>query len=431
MAALTFPSAALFVAIWIVSRHRRSSALISDVFVIAFMIIYFPFFLMNTSADMKLNTPPFQEAVVYRSVLGMITFMGGGAIIFATRRVFSRSAPSLLIDVSDVFLSRSGAIALVMSLVLFGALMTTSTFQAFRLHTLWWISGELSAGQYAYLRRINSGPFLDGVIGRLRFSLMPILFLFCIAPLCQRGSVIRTSMVAAGFFVALPLSLSKLPFIYYVGYLVLLAVLLRLEEPLTIKKTVVFAIVGAAGAPIMIAALYLVQYKGAVGYQSIYDEPIRLAVDRIWGESYSVVLRYFATYPDRLDYSGWSGFDWISKMMGLGFRNPDIEVAQTILGPDSGSNPGIFFLAGYAAFGFPGVAAFSVLGFSVLWILDEIGDLFRTRICHQIYFAIMSLNVLFLLQIALQTTLFSYGLAIVPPIMLILDRIMVRYVVRL
>jgi hypothetical protein len=174
----------------------------------------------------------------------------------------------------------------------------------------------------------------------------------------------------------------------------------------------------------VLAVLYMLQYYGTEGYTTL-DRPLRLAVERIWGESYSIVLRYLAVYPDQLPFAGWSGIATIAKMLGLTARYPDIEVSTVLNGADSGSNPGVFFLGGYATFGVVGLASFAVLGFLILWTIDEIDNALRTDIAHRVYFAVMAVNCLFLLQIPLQTALVTYGLAIVPLLLFLIDRLLV------
>lgn len=93
---------------------------------------------------------------------------------------------------------------------------------------------------------------------------------------------------------------------------------------------------------------------------------------------------------------------------------PDVEVARTLLGPDSGSNPGAFFVSGYAAFSYLGIIIFSFLGFGLVWILEEIQQLIQTPVLRAAYFSTVGMNVIFLNQIALQTALITYGLAVIP-----------------
>jgi hypothetical protein len=423
MAWLKSLGVAIFLGCWIISRPRHSQVTITDIFVLALLVIFLPYFLFNPSAITTFNTTPFEAKAVATSQQAFIAFLAAGSIVFLIRWRIGTAAPNSRIDVGDQITSRASLIASAAAVLIFIALLFFQEFVGFRLDTLRWITGEIAGQQYRSLRQLFSGGLLlDGVLGRLRYSLFPILFLLMLVPLIYRGSAVRSAIIAVLFFVALPLSFAKLPFIYFAGYLFLLVVLAKVER-FTLSTAAIASCVGIVSTVLLISILYTFQYRGANGYAFIFDQPISLAFDRIWGESYSIILRYISVYPDQLPFAGFQGINLSAKLLGLAFRNPDLEVATTLLGPDSGSNPGIFFLIGYAAFGFGGVIVFSVAGFVLLWILDEIDNRLRTELCHQVYFSVMAMNCLFLLQLAFQTTLLSYGLAIVPVLMWGLDRV--------
>ncbi|MFJ3058445.1 hypothetical protein [Herbaspirillum sp. NPDC087042] len=125
-------------------------------------------------------------------------------------------------------------------------------------------------------------------------------------------------------------------------------------------------------------------------------------------------------------YTGWSGINMLAKVFGLVPRLPDIEVARTLLGPDSGSNPGIYFLGGYAAFGMGGLCLFAALGPLLLWMLDLLGRRIRAAPLRATFLAVVGMNGVFLNQIALQTALVTYGLALLPLVLFGLDLVVCR-----
>lgn len=80
----------------------------------------------------------------------------------------------------------------------------------------------------------------------------------------------------------------------------------------------------------------------------------------------------------------------------------------------------------YAAFGMGGLCLFAVLGPLLLWMLDLLGRRIRAAPLRATFLAVVGMNGVFLNQIALQTALLTYGLAVVPLLLFVLDRVLCR-----
>jgi len=417
-------SVAAFAWGWASSKRRLQATSVSDAFCLAFLVIFLPYFFINPGALSSWHDLTFPDAVIARGQYAIIlTLVLGGAIFFIRGRV-GRGAPRPRLAVEGrVVLGLAIGSAVIAVAILLAILLMPDLFK-FRWATWRWIAGDVNGNENAPLRRMFSGGLYDEVLARLRFTVMPVLLLFIIAPLLRRRYWIAAALAAIVFFVSLPLSMSKLPFVVFAAYLLLFGGLHVIHE-MSIGRIALFAIVAVAGLVIALASLYMLQYFHSPGYTT-FARPLQLAAERIWGEGYSIMLRYLAVYPDRLPFAGWSGIATVAKLVGLAPRFPDIEVANTLIGDGTGSNPGVFFLGGYAAFGEAGLVAFIVLGWLMLWAVDEIGAALKTELVYKVYVAVMAVNCLFLLQIALQTALVSYGVAVVPALLFVIDRLLAR-----
>jgi hypothetical protein len=350
------------------------------------------------------------------------------AVGFSVRYLAERQIPLIAKTYSELsapklapFLALAVGICSIIALAL---LLLSPVFRDFRFTVLKFFSFQLASGEYRILR--NTGYtdswLIEGLLGRLRFTIFPIFFCLAVYPFLRKGYRIFAAIAAITFFLSFPASLSKLPVFFFLGYMTLL-LLQRIPRILDIAWMSIFTMVASGLLIACLATLYLAQYQGAISQGEV--DPLHLAIERIWGEPFSIVVRYFAVYPDRLPFTGWSGINLAAKAIGLDPRLPDIEVARTILGPDSGSNPTVYFLGGYAAFGTVGLCLFAFLGVMLLWVLDITGRRIHTAPLRATYFAVVGMNVMFLNQIALQTALVTYGLAIAPAVIFVLDRLVV------
>jgi hypothetical protein len=423
MIALKLLSAACFLIFWWRSK-RSSSAQVSDFFILSFLIIFLPGYIFMPTGETTLNALDLSDEAALAAGYGFSLALICGAVVFYLRQRLRPSSekferpkstpphgPSLFWSIC----------AIAASLLIFALLMLNTEFRDFKWNALRYLTINLDGPEYRTLRgkAYEQSWVVESLVGRLRFTLFPVLLCLVIYPFLIRKRYIYALIASLIFFVILPGSLSKLPILFFAGYVALLFVQQR-RALLDIESLTILSIVSSGLMVGILSLLYFGQYRIAIMSGTL--QPVPLALERIWGEPYSIIVRYFAVYPEMKSFTGFSGINLIAQAIGVPVRMPDIEVARTVLGPDSGSNPGVFFVGGYAAFGFFGIAVFSFIGFGLLWLLDEIQTLIQTPILRATYFATVGMNVIFLNQIALQTALITYGLAVIPIIILLLDR---------
>ena len=414
----------IFVLAWLRSRRSRSVE-VSDFFVLSFLTIYIPGFLFHPSGETTLNALDLPDAAARRGEVGMMVVLALGAMTLTVRRYLEQKVPLLRVSgarISSTRLSNAlGLGSLAVAVICFSFLLLNPEFRDFKQNVLKFFTFRLAGNVYRTLRNMGyeDSWLIEGAIGRARYTIFPILFCLTLYPLLAARRLVVAVIVACALFILLPASLSKLPIFLFAGYAALLF-MSRFPRSLDMTWVSLMAIVAVSLVVTTLILLYVAQYKESVATGAV--QPLNFAIERLWGETYSIVVRYFAVYPEVLPYTGWDGINLVAKLIGGRPRYPDIEVAQTLLGPDSGSNPGAFFLGGYAAFGMPGLCIFAVLGPLILGGLDIVGRKIRTAPLHATYFAVIGMNTLFLNQIALQTALVTYGLAVIPVIIFVMDR---------
>ena len=425
MTALKILIIALFVWAWLKSRSSRTAE-VSDFFVISFLAVYMPGFLLNPSGSTSLNALSLPQSAVVRAETAMLVVLGLGSVVMLLRCLVHRKLPirgPVVVMTPPPRLSTVLAwSAAGVSALVFCALLLNPEFRSFKLDVAKFFTFQFYGNEYRVLRNVRYADvwLLEQALGRARFTLFPVLFCLVIYPLLKGRHLLIAAAAALVFFIALPASLSKLPVFFFLGYAALL-VAARWPRLQDIGWISVMALVAGLLGVTMLILLYSAQYQASVINGAVL--PLNLAIERIWGEPYSIVVRYFAVYPDMLPFTGWNGIGAIANLLGLPPRLPDIEVARTLLGPDSGSNPGAFFLGGYASFALAGLCVFAALGWLMLWALDLVGRAIRVPALKATYTAVIGMNVLFLNQIALHTALLTYGLAVVPVLIFIIDRV--------
>jgi hypothetical protein len=427
MIALKVSLLIVFASSWVFSKKSRLLEP-SDFFVPSFLVIYAPGFLFNPSGHTDLNGLSLPDAAIWNSELGFMLALLAGTLGFGIRFIVEQRMPWITESVQSLSSPPPRVIAFAaaaISFCLFVLLLQSTEFRDYRLSVARFFTFDLSSGEYRVLRNLGyaDSTLLEGLMGRLQFTLFPVCFCLIIYPLLDRRRVFAAIVVAVTYFLLLPASLSKMPALFFLGYFLLL-VLIRLRIELDITRLFVLTIFASAALVLFLVLLYLSQYQGQIS--NGYLDPVKLAIERLWGEPFSIVVRYFAVYSEMLPFTGWSGINLLAQAIGLSPRLPHLEVARALIGPDSGSNPSVFFMAGYAAFGFVGLGVFSLLGILLLWILDIVGRKISIEPIRATYFAVIGMNAMFLNQIALQTSLVTYGLAVVPPGLLLLDRLLAR-----
>jgi hypothetical protein len=417
----------IFVAAWLSSRKNHRALSITDIFVLALLIIYVPYFVANPSAQSSWHAIGFSNNTIFEADIGLSLMFSVGAISLFLNGQLTRRHPSERAFIRNPRREfRAGLAAIIVSvIILFTLLMVSEEFYNFRVIAFRFITGGLGSEDYHVARRLvfENVFVLDQVVGRLRFSIMPILFIF-ISSLFLRGGKMKLAALSGFlFFLMLPMSLSKLPFVYYIAYFTMFLFAYHGKiNNIGLGRIVLMSIGSVLATLLLLAILYRFQYSGLEGYENIFDKPASLAFERFWGESYSVVLRYFEAYPDKLRFTGWSGIGLIATLFDLEFRNVNIEVPYYFFGfGATTSNPGLFILSGYAGFGYLGIIIYSFLTFILVFALEGLHKKIRSRLISATFFAVLAVNVTFLVQVPLPTALLTYGLGTIPIILLILD----------
>jgi len=411
---------------WAYSRKIGSLSIV-DIFCVALLAIYVPNFIFNPSATLSWAVLTFSSDATISAEVGIILmFISGSVVLFIYGASARKSGQSTVLqnNVAHSILPKMGMTA---SLLLFLGFAVLPGFIAYKTDGVTFLFGGLDNEAYSQIRRvIYDGNFSVEMLNRIRFSLLPIVFLFICVRIVRFGNFISSSVLLLIFFVALPMSLSKLPFVYYLGY-VLIFYLHYNGNFRNFSLIKIFSYVSGALISVILfmSILYMLQYKDVSGFDSIFDRPINLAVERVWGENYSIVLRYFSVYPNSLPFSGFSSISSFASLFGMDYRNPDTEVPEYFFGKGVlTTNPGVFILSGYAGFGYLGVVVYSIFAFSIVLFLDGFHRRIKNRELYSVYFAAIGVNCTFLAQIALPTALLSYGLCVIPFILYFVDRVL-------
>lgn len=422
-------SLAFFTFTWLKIRSKVNNADVNliDVFSVGLILVVVPYSLIDPMGKTLYGQiENYAVASFEAQKILAITFIVGGCVLWINSWL-STTRAMFLVDLPPEMESRISWSAVGCSILLLFVLLSQDEFIYFRLVTFKFLMGELTEVEYSNLRnKILTGTWLlDEVLGRIRFAVLPILFCLIITPLLRAGRAMMAGIWAVLFFLAIPLSLAKLPFFYYAGYLVVTWILVS-SHKFSFKKLIsLWVIISIVGFCTLIF-LYVIQEGLAL---NDFRTLLRTAIQRIWGEPYAVILRYCATYPNLLSFTGVDGIGIFAKLLGLKHRIPDLEVFWALYGINNyGSNPGYFVLGGYAAWGLLGVAGFSFLGFVYVCLLDRVFEVLHLNLIRQIFKAILMLNVLFLLQVSLQTTLITYGLFVIPCILFFLDLYLSRVI---
>jgi len=411
--------------------RSKSSKVIepSDFFFVSFLVIYIPGFLGNPSGNSVYNQLALSPVAARNAEIGLSLAMIVGIVVLNLRRfverrfaLLSRTQPY---ESNERTLLSMSIVAASISILIAVTLAFEPSFIEYKDYVLQFFSMRLSGVAYRFIRVywFYDSFVVNSVLERARYTIFPILYILSLSYFLLRGRIFISLICAAVFFLVLPASLSKLPVIIYAGYFVTFY-LTKYPRLLTVGWLLIMSVIVSVLLVEGLSLLYIAQYTESVSYGTV--SPINLAFQRLWGEPYSIIVRYYEVYPKMQIFTGWDGISLIARLIGHDTRMPDIEVPVRVLGPDSGTNPAVFFLAGYAAFGQLGLTIFAFIGFAGLWLIDLIGRQLRFSVIRSAYLAVMGVNILFLNQIALQTALLTYGLGLIPLVLLAVD-VALRY----
>lgn len=415
----------LFVAAWIYSRRGTSQLTITDVFVATLLTILVPYFLFNPAASSQWTPLTFPPDTILRSEIGIMMMLATGCTVLLLRGRVTPAGRRASEPMSRLTVPR-GIIgsALLISVSVFLVLCFYPPFLRFRFLTLEFLFGNLDATEYQIARRVGfaDDTLIADVLSRLRFSIFPVLYILVFAGLWSMRQRAAALISAAAIFLLLSMSFAKLPILYYIGYGALFALAGR-SRVMNVSKITGLVTLATISVLMLMSILYTIQYSSISGFSVFYDRPLSLAVERVWGESYSAILRYFHVYPERLSYAGVSSISMLASTLGIEYRNVDLEVPYYFFGRGVlTSNPAMFVAGGYASFGYVGIIVYSAVSFVLVTILDRFHGRIRNPFLARCYFAVVGVNVTFLAQVALPTTLLTYGLAVVPVTFLLVDR---------
>lgn len=303
----------------------------------------------------------------------------------------------------------------------------SSQYINFRYQVVSFMLGQLSPSEYRYARRLDyaESVLIMDVIGRLRYSIFPPLFAFCVTFLSVKRGMTAGFILGLILFTLLPASLSKLPFVTYLAYFFL--IYLAISGKIWILKSNVFILSSIAGfffVILMLGGLYFVQYPNL--YQTISDFPkaLDLALYRTAMNLYAAYLAHFKVYPGKLDFTGFSSISMLNFITGS-VRNIDLEVAAEFVGISGArftSFPTTFIGAAYASFGYLGIIIFSVIVALYLIFLDQFATRLRNPIVRLSYLSTIMVNATFLNHLPAPPVFITYGLILIPATTWAVDR---------
>lgn len=290
--------------------------------------------------------------------------------------------------------------------------------------------GRIDAESYQIARRVTfvNDTFIGSIIGRLRYSIYPILYVGTMFFFIRKFNFLICAACAVFLTILGPASLSKAALVVFMAYF-LIAFLLEREHlrPFRAINVIISLSITLPTMILILSLIYFMQYRNE--FTSFADLPkaMDLSFYRLFVAIYQGLLQYFATFPGRGGYAGFSSISMLAPLFGLPTRDLDTEVAINFLGPVAGtmtSFPTIFIGNAYASFGYLGVAVFSIGVALFLMLVDTWLVRIRNRYVRIIYLATMTINVAHFAVLAAPAALITYGCGIIPIVLVLCDRLM-------
>jgi hypothetical protein len=274
------------------------------------------------------------------------------------------------------------------------------------------------AAAYQRIRRVDYAEsfLIDGIIGRLRYSvnaLMFVLMLICLIQLLWHKMFAIMICLVPGFL--LICSISKLPYIYFMIYALISVVAFNHEMLADMSRQLRVFLGGIFVFVVGLLALYSFQYEGLENQSFGRYDLIQLAIYRVFVANYDGLLAYIYAYPGILPFTGFPSLTGISQFFGFDPVDHSIEIVKAISPQSFGltSYPTIFIGAAYADLGWLGIAILSVfVGFYVSWLGGSVERL-RCGNLRNAAAVVLTLNTQFFLAVPATTTLFTYGMVTV------------------
>lgn len=299
-------------------------------------------------------------------------------------------------------------------------------YLAYKNEVFSFLSAQITAEDYRDARRILfvGDPVIE-IVSRLRYGVLPVFFVgLCILAVRRLGNFVGFAVAAVAFSIG-PASMSKAPIFVYLAYFLLAAFLVKgVRWPMKPRNFFATLAVAIPSLLLMLAGVYFLQY----GFQARdFISAIDTAYYRLFLATYDGLLRYMTAYEG--GDVGLAGLPFLVSLFGEETRNLDTEVAYLFLGSTRGqytSFPTIFIGNAYASFGYAGVAAYSFVVAWALWLIDKGFVMVRNRDLRIVYYATMTVNVLFFAVLAAPTAFLTYGCAILPLMVLGADRLLAQ-----
>lgn len=264
---------------------------------------------------------------------------------------------------------------------------------------------------YTELRRIVfAETAYEKLAGRLRFSATAVLFALIIAVgIRSKIKWYFTAGIAFLLFAVCASHMSKFSALYYGllgGWIVALC---RTQAHIVILrvKSLLITLTALLLAFIMLGLLYRMQYADAMagGYFGL-DDIARLLLYRPFFAVGDALHLWFETFPP---YLGLSSVGLFEPIFSIEFIDPTVLVPGNVLGSDMTTMQTGFIGSGYAAFGYIGIAVYSVLVGFVVWTITVVPFVFLSGVLRVVAIAVLSLNTYFLTTRQLHTALMSGG----------------------
>lgn len=299
---------------------------------------------------------------------------------------------------------------------------------------------------YNELRRdvFGGDAALHQIHGRLRYSVTAGLFCVLLATGLYLEKYKRfTYGLAFALFMAGALSFSKLPFVWFLLYAVLVFFLVKqargiqdvllddllgkrraprdVQQLKRRKKRVVISVLLCFSALI---GLYYFQYRenierGTYGFTDIFDT----ALYRLFLVNADMFKHYVAHYPEHTNYLGGGSSVILSSLLGVEHSPPHSYLANVVYGMPHTTWPTWFIGDAYADFGLPGVAVVAFLVGVFVEILSRLATTIRTPPLRVAYVVACGLNTAWFVQLGAPTTLLTGGLGVLPFMFLLLDKL--------
>lgn len=310
-----------------------------------------------------------------------------------------------------------------------GALLVYPPYLQFKTQVWAFLIGNINADDYQVARRITYAEdnFIISVVGRLRYTVFPVLFVGAILHARTGRGLLSTSALAIVAFAVGPASFAKAVLVIFLAYFVIAITLQSgIRKPFTTIVAVPMIVVSLLFVQIILTLVYFLQYTDSLFGLEGFIQASDIAYFRIFGANYNGLLLYLEAFP-----SGGVGFGALSfsSLWGAPQRSLDQEVAIYHLGASQGmltSFPTVFIANAYASFGYIGVFVYSAVVAFILYWVDLTFSALKTNVVRTIYYAIMLINVYFFAQLSAPTTLITYGVIVIPIALKFVDKIISR-----